>query len=157
MTSMAGRREKHRSGRTAGFRPDDPGPVPAGPLVSLDPVQERLLALLREAGDRPVPYRELEAAGIEYPAAALYELEAAGISVDRVHSGPERRLVGVRLAPAVRAAAEAAEQEPAAAAARGLRIPAAVPRPRLPHGTQALARVPCGRREIGRASCRERV
>src|SRR4051794_31522563 len=145
MTFMAGRREKHRSGRAAGSGPDDPVPATAERLLSLDPVQERLLAMLRAAGDRPVPYRELETAGIEYPAAALYELEAAGIGVDRVHSGPERRLVGVRLDPAERIAAEAAQDEaPAAVPRRTLawpRGPVDLPRPRLPEGAWSVARI----------------
>ena len=54
-----------------------------------------MLRALRDAGDRPVSLAELRERGIGNPAAVIYELELAGVEIDRVHR--HGRLVGVRL------------------------------------------------------------
>jgi hypothetical protein len=51
----------------------------------------RALLLLEEAGERPLSFAELRAAGVENPAQVVYELELAGHPV-------ERSAAGVRLA-----------------------------------------------------------
>ncbi|HTZ87692.1 MAG TPA: hypothetical protein VMB05_13580 [Solirubrobacteraceae bacterium] len=60
-----------------------------------DPQQQRMLARLREAGEQPVAFAELHAAGIDFPAAVVSELQLNGVTIDRVYE--RRRLVGVRL------------------------------------------------------------
>jgi hypothetical protein len=60
-----------------------------------DVQQERLLERLRGAGDRPVTFAELHAAGVDFPAAVISELELDGYIIARVYD--HRRLVGVRL------------------------------------------------------------
>ena len=72
------------------------------PAPTSDPYQarrERLLELLRAAGDRPVTLAELEAAGFHTPATEIYELELAGYPIEHVHrrSPSGRREVGFRL------------------------------------------------------------
>jgi biotin operon repressor len=57
--------------------------------------QEAVLRVLREAGDRPVSLVELRGRGIPSPASVIYELELAGLPIDRVHR--HGRLLGVRL------------------------------------------------------------
>ena len=57
--------------------------------------QEAVLRVLREAGDRPVSLVELRERGIPNPASVIYELELAGLPIDRVHR--HGRLLGVRL------------------------------------------------------------
>jgi hypothetical protein len=60
-----------------------------------DAQQEQLLEQLRQAGDEAVPFAELRAAGITFPAAVVSELELNGYVIRRgyEHGG----LVGVRL------------------------------------------------------------
>jgi hypothetical protein len=61
----------------------------------VDAQQQRLLELLRHAGGRPVTIADLRAAGIDFPAAVVSELELAGYAIDRVHERGSQ--VGVRL------------------------------------------------------------
>jgi hypothetical protein len=58
---------------------------------------DRLLELLREAGEEPVTLDELHVVGVRDPAAALLALELAGHGVERVVDG---RATCVRLARA---------------------------------------------------------
>jgi hypothetical protein len=67
---------------------------------------DRLLDLLREAGDEAVTLDELHVVGVHDPAAALLALEVAGHGVERVLDG---RVECVRLA---RERAEAAHAAP---------------------------------------------
>jgi hypothetical protein len=60
-----------------------------------DAQQQRLLVRLREAGDQPVAFAELHAAGVDFPAAVASELELNGYLIERVYD--HGRLVGVRL------------------------------------------------------------
>jgi hypothetical protein len=60
-----------------------------------DVQQQRLLVRLRQAGDQPVAFAELHAAGIDFPAAVASELELNGYRIERVYD--HGRLVGVRL------------------------------------------------------------
>jgi hypothetical protein len=67
-----------------------------------DVQQQRLLERLREAGDQPVAFAELHAAGVDFPAAVICELELGGYVIARVYDhgrlvGDRGRLVGVRL------------------------------------------------------------
>lgn len=64
-------------------------------LSLLDAQQQRLLDRLRQAGDQPVAFAELHAAGITFPAAVIFELELNGYLFERVHH--QGQLVGVRL------------------------------------------------------------
>ena len=58
--------------------------------------QHRLaLERLRGAGEEPVSLAALRAAGLDFPAAVISELELNGYVIERVHEGG--RLVGVRL------------------------------------------------------------
>jgi len=66
-----------------------------------DPQQQRLLEQLRQAGDQPVSFSELRAAGISFPAAVIGELELDGYVVERVYQ--HGRLIGVRLLDTERA------------------------------------------------------
>ena len=61
----------------------------------LDAQQQRLLDRLGQAGDQPVAFTELHAAGITFPAAIISELEMNGYVIERVHH--KGQLVGVRL------------------------------------------------------------
>jgi hypothetical protein len=73
-------------------------PTPEGdnPSITLaDAQQQRLLERLRQAGDQPVAFGELHAAGIDFPAAVTSELELNGYRIERVYD--HGRLVGVRL------------------------------------------------------------
>lgn len=60
-----------------------------------DVQQQRLLQRLRQAGDEPVGFAELRAAGVAFPAAVVSELELNGYVIQRVYD--HGRLVGVRL------------------------------------------------------------
>jgi hypothetical protein len=64
-------------------------------MILLDTQQQRLLDRLRQTGDHPVAFAELQAAGISFPAAVVSELEMNGYVIDRVHR--HGRMVGVRL------------------------------------------------------------
>jgi biotin operon repressor len=73
--------------------------------------RDGVLRALRDAGDRPVSLVELRERGIVNPAAVIYELELAGVEIDRVHR--HGRLLGVRLGGA---------GEPRAELGRGRRV-----------------------------------
>jgi hypothetical protein len=60
-----------------------------------DSQQQRLLAQLRQAGGRPIPFAELRASGIDFPAAVTAELELNGYRIDRVRE--HERMTGLRL------------------------------------------------------------
>jgi hypothetical protein len=64
-------------------------------MALADAQQQRLLELLREAGEEPVAFAELHADGISFPAAVVTELELSGYPIERVYD--HGRLVGVRL------------------------------------------------------------
>ena len=58
--------------------------------------QHRLaLERLRSAGEEPVSLAALRAAGLDFPAAVISELELKGYPIERVHE--DGRVVGVRL------------------------------------------------------------
>ena len=81
-----------RSGETL------PGPA-AVEWEELDEQQRRVLELLREAAGAPVSYTAIRAAGVEFPAGVVSELELVGVPIERCHEGAGRRAVaGVRLA-----------------------------------------------------------
>jgi hypothetical protein len=64
-------------------------------MTFADTQQERLLERLRHASGQPVAFTELRAAGIDFPAAVVSELELYGYAIERIyHHG---RLIGVRL------------------------------------------------------------
>jgi hypothetical protein len=48
---------------------------------------KRALELLSETGERPITFADLRAAGIENPAATVYELELAGEPIEHVRGG----------------------------------------------------------------------
>jgi hypothetical protein len=60
-----------------------------------DSQQQRLLDQLRQAGGRPIPFAELRASGIDFPAAVTAELELNGYRIERVRE--QRRMTGLRL------------------------------------------------------------
>ena len=64
-----------------------------------DEQQAQLLNILRRRRGQPVAYGELQAAGIEFPAGVVAELELAGVEIERCHTaGPgERPVKAVRL------------------------------------------------------------
>jgi hypothetical protein len=64
-------------------------------MTFADVQQQRLLELLRQAGEPPVAFAELHAGGIAFPAAVVAELELNGYVIERVYA--HGRLVGVRL------------------------------------------------------------
>jgi hypothetical protein len=64
-------------------------------MTLADTQQQRMLELLRLAGDQPVAFAELHASGIDFPAAVVSELQLSGYEIDRVYD--RGRLVGVRL------------------------------------------------------------
>jgi hypothetical protein len=64
-------------------------------MTLADAQQQRLLERLRQAGDQPVAFAVLRAAGIDFPAAVVCELELSGYAIERVYD--HGRLVGVRL------------------------------------------------------------
>ncbi len=64
-------------------------------MTLADAQQQRLLERLREADHEPVAFAELHAAGIDFPAAVISELELNGYAIERVYD--HGRLVGVRL------------------------------------------------------------
>jgi biotin operon repressor len=64
--------------------------------MTLVETQHRLaLEQLRRAGTQPVSLAALRAAGLDFPAAVISELELNGYAIERVHE--QGRLVGVRL------------------------------------------------------------
>jgi hypothetical protein len=64
-------------------------------MALADTQQERLFARLRKAGGQPVAFADLRAAGIDFPAAVVCELQLNGYAIERVYD--DGRLVGVRL------------------------------------------------------------
>ena len=64
-------------------------------MTLADAQQQQLLERLREAGDQPVAFAELHAAGVAFPAAVVSELELNGYAIERVYD--HGRMVGVRL------------------------------------------------------------
>jgi hypothetical protein len=54
--------------------------------------QQRLLERLRHAGEQPVAFSELHAAGIDFPAAVVPELELHGYAIEHVND--HGRVVG---------------------------------------------------------------
>jgi hypothetical protein len=64
-------------------------------MTLADTQQQRMLERLRQAGDQPVAFAELRAAGIDFPAAVASELQLNGYAIERVYD--RGRLVGVRL------------------------------------------------------------
>ena len=69
-------------------------------MTPTDAQQQLLLEQLRQAGDEPLPFTRLHAAGITFPAAVVAELELDGYVIQRVceHGRP----AGVRLLEPVR-------------------------------------------------------
>ena len=63
--------------------------------MALDSQQRLMLERLRDAGDQPVMFTALRAAGVRFPATVASELELEGIAIERVYDGG--RQVGVRL------------------------------------------------------------
>jgi len=95
---------------------------------------DRLLDLLREAGDEAVTLDELSVVGVQDPASALLSLELAGFGVERIY---ERAATGTRTCVRLRTEPAAdrppgddapAPAEPAAALAEGHRARAVAPR-----------------------------
>ena len=71
---------------------------PSGDNRSMTPTdaqQQQLLEQLRQAGDEPLPFARLHAAGITFPAAVVSELELNGYVIQRVYE--HGRPAGVRL------------------------------------------------------------
>jgi hypothetical protein len=54
-------------------------------MTPADTQQQRLLERLRQAGEQPVPFAELRAGGIDFPAAVVSELELSGYAIERVY------------------------------------------------------------------------
>jgi hypothetical protein len=81
-----------RGAQSPEARPISPGGD--NPSMALaDTQQQRLLELLREAGEKPVAFAELHAGGVSFPAAVISELELNGYPIERVYD--HGRLVGV--------------------------------------------------------------
>jgi hypothetical protein len=81
----------------ASFDPSAGNRVARERLVGADPQQTLLLELLGRAAGAPLSYRQLNDAGIEYPASVVSELELSGMPLERAYDGS--RLLGVRLDP----------------------------------------------------------
>ncbi len=84
------------SGRTHATAPvaDRPKAAPHS-VVAGDRQQRLALDALRAAGERPVSFSQLRAAGVNFPATVVGELELDGWAIERVVE--QERLVGVRL------------------------------------------------------------
>ncbi|HME04949.1 MAG TPA: hypothetical protein VKG38_18145, partial [Solirubrobacteraceae bacterium] len=96
LTSEAERDEENRTATVSGPRPDALAVSRELRFASdVDTQQQRMLERLRRAGDQPVAFAELRAAGIDFPAAVVSELQLNGYAIDRVYD--RGRLVGVRL------------------------------------------------------------
>jgi hypothetical protein len=63
-------------------------------MALTDAQQKRLLEGLRHAGGQAVTFAELHAAGIDFPAAVVSELELSGYVIERVY---DHGRLGVRL------------------------------------------------------------
>lgn len=117
------------------------GDTPPGPATveweELEEQQRRVLELLREAAGSPVSYTTLRAAGVEFPAGVVSELELVGVPIERCSQGAGRRAVaGVRLAAS----------EAGAASLPTSGSPEAPPARREPSSGGALAGPPLPRR-----------
>ena len=64
-------------------------------MALTDGQQLRMLERLRLAGEEPVTLEQLRAAGIDFPAVVIGELELHGYTIERTHD--RGRLIGVRL------------------------------------------------------------
>jgi hypothetical protein len=64
-------------------------------MALVETQQLRLFEQLRHAGTQPVTLDQLRAAGIDFPAVVIGELELNGYVIERVHE--HGRLLGVRL------------------------------------------------------------
>ncbi len=65
---------------------------------ALEQEQAKLLALLRSRRGAPLSFAELKAAGVEFPASVVSELELSGLPVERCRlDASDSRAVGVRL------------------------------------------------------------
>ena len=64
-------------------------------MALTDGQQLRMLERLRLAGEEPVTLEQLRAAGIDFPAVVIGELELRGYTIERSHD--RGRLIGVRL------------------------------------------------------------
>ena len=64
-------------------------------MALTDVQQLRMLERLRLAGEEPVTLEHLRAAGIDFPAVVIGELELHGSTIERTHD--RGRLIGVRL------------------------------------------------------------
>ena len=60
-----------------------------------DSQQRRLVDQLRQADGRPIPFAELRAGGVDFPALVIAELELSGYCIERVRE--QGRMAGVRL------------------------------------------------------------
>ncbi|MGH2902654.1 MAG: hypothetical protein ACRDK7_03565 [Solirubrobacteraceae bacterium] len=79
------------------FGEDTPARAGAG---ALEPQQATLLELLRSAAGAPLSFADLNAAGIEFPASVVSELELAGVAIERcVLQTDGASEMGVRLDP----------------------------------------------------------
>ncbi len=70
--------------------------------------QALLLDALRHAEGGTLSYGELRRRGVEFPASVVFELQLAGVALERefAGTGAGRRAVGVRLDPALDAGPE---------------------------------------------------
>jgi hypothetical protein len=64
-------------------------------MALVETQQLRMLEQLRHAGKRPMTLDQLRAAGIDFPAVVIGELELNGYVIERVYE--HGRLLGVRL------------------------------------------------------------
>jgi hypothetical protein len=64
-------------------------------MTLVETQQVRMLEQLRSAGERQTTLAELRAAGIDFPAVVISELELNGYTIERIHKNG--RLLGVRL------------------------------------------------------------
>ncbi|MGO9753635.1 MAG: hypothetical protein ACLP22_19420 [Solirubrobacteraceae bacterium] len=64
-------------------------------MALVETQQLRMLERLRSAGEQQTTLSELRAAGIDFPAVVISELELNGYAIERVHKNG--RLIGVRL------------------------------------------------------------
>ena len=134
-TSFFSRRPRGIDPVEAGSGDTSRGPA-AVEWEELEEQQRRVLELLREAAGSPVSYTTIRAAGVEFPAGVVSELELAGVPIERCREGAGRRAVaGVRLA-----ASEAG------AASLPTASPEALPADREPSFGGALAGPPAPRR-----------
>jgi hypothetical protein len=64
-------------------------------MAPIETQQLRTLERLRSAGEQQTTLADLRAAGIDFPAVVISELELNGYAIERVHENG--RLIGVRL------------------------------------------------------------